>query len=746
LRRRVALALLLVLAAAPAVAVFAEPVAPPPTGPPAAPGAAPPMPPPETGQEYPLVVDALWWRYLPDTGALVARGGVSVTFRGYTITSDSLDANLEEQRATFSGHVHLVGATEDLHADAVYLNLKTQEWRLEHGSLQTQPEGMVSPLYVRGAEIDGSPKEIVGRELSATTCNLARPHYRIEGRRITIVPDRRLVVDHASLFIGSRRWFTLPRLVVPLRSSSQRGNYNLMPEAGQDNVEGYYLKTSYNYLASRSAIGTLRLDLMSKLGVGLGLDQAYRLASGGGDLVLYGLLNRATGGRDLSATLNHQQSLGSFQALIHSDVRRSGSLYYPGTNTATHQLTLTRNVGRFGTSLGYRLDTSSGSFGSYERTSLNFGQSVSFGRTSARMALGLFDSRSPTLPQKELDTSFDVTSSLKPADISLSYSRKDQLEAPQGGSFFTSLDRLPELALRTDRRRLGGALASLLPGSLGLSYGEYHELPSGVRTSRLLMDLQSDQRAVRLGSTQLSARFGFRQAIYGDDAAQYALSSYLDWATRPTTGTGFDLTYNYLKPKGFTPFRFDQPGEYNTLTAAITHRGRRLNASIGTGIDFRGGPFRYQDAIFHSRFQPGKRLLLVTSAAYDINQGKWRDLINEARVRLGRLNLDLGTRYSPIAGRFGAIRWHIITPLLPKFRLESLGSYNGYTHQFDYRLFRITREHHDWETSLVFADETGYRTERGIRLEFRLKAFPLVDQFAVGQSGQYLDTSVGDVF
>ncbi|MGC8834479.1 MAG: hypothetical protein ACP5R4_10550, partial [Armatimonadota bacterium] len=61
-------------------------------------------------------------------------------------------------------------------------------------------------------------------------------------------------------------------------------------------------------------------------------------------------------------------------------------------------------------------------------------------------------------------------------------------------------------------------------------------------------------------------------------------------------------------------------------------------------------------------------------------------------------------------------------------------------------LLRITRDHHDWETSLVFVEQRGYRFERGVRLEFRLKAFPVVDQFAVGQSGQYLDTAVGDVF
>jgi len=702
---------------------------------------------PETGgvEVVPLEVDAAWCRYEPGTERVTARGSVRIKYRDYTAAADEMEADLRLKQARLVGNVRVVGEGRDVRADAVVLNLDTREWRAEKGRVQVQPQGMVSPLYLGSELLESVGGRMVGEHPVVTTCDRSVPHYRIEASKLVIIPEKRLVALDAALYIGRRRWFTWRRLTLPLRRAEERGGYSIAPEAGQSSVEGYYVKTAYTYSAGRTGVGTARFDMMSKLGMGFGVEQAYHLAGGTGSMALYGLLSRTAGQREVTGSFRHQQKIGSFQASLQSDLRRNSSRYFPGVSTVTQQVALTRSNARSSTALTYRVDENTGSWGSYRRTSTNLDQGFTFGRTRAKVSLGLFDSASPSYVQRELDTAVTVTSSSPAADASLLYEKRDQLAGPQD-VVFASLDRLPELSLRTNRQRLKGTLGTVLPGSLGFTFGEYRELPSGARTSRLLLDMTTDERRWRLGGTELSGRFGFRQAVYGIGAAQYVLSSNIRWSTRPNARTGFQVYHSYLNPAGYTPFRFDQPSEYNMVGLGLSHRGRQLSANVSTGLDLRGGPFRWQDVLIRSRFQPGRSLLWVTSTAYDLNRGRWRDLVNELRLRNGSFSMDLGTRFAPLTGKFSSIRWHIRTPFAPKMRLETLAAYNGYRGQFDYRLLRITRDHHDWETSVVFVEQRGYRFERGVRLEFRLKAFPTVDQFAVGQSGQYMDTTVGDVF
>ncbi len=81
-----------------------------------------------------------------------------------------------------------------------------------------------------------------------------------------------------------------------------------------------------------------------------------------------------------------------------------------------------------------------------------------------------------------------------------------------------------------------------------------------------------------------------------------------------------------------------------------------------------------------------------------------------------------------------------------KWRLEGIASWNGMASKFDYKSFRLTRDLHCWEASLSYNDETGFRRDKGFSLEFRIKAFPGVDRFGIGQYGQAVDVSMGEYY
>jgi len=145
--------------------------------------------------------------------------------------------------------------------------------------------------------------------------------------------------------------------------------------------------------------------------------------------------------------------------------------------------------------------------------------------------------------------------------------------------------------------------------------------------------------------------------------------------------------------------------------------------------------------------QPTRNLLLYTATGYDFNRSQWRQVINQLRVRCGNdFRLDLGSRYDPTRGKLATLAGLLDTPLGTKYRLQAVAGWNGFTNSFDYRSLRLTRDLHCWEASLTYVDQGGFFNNQGLFFNLRIKAFPLVDNFGMGNFGQALDTSVGQVY
>ncbi len=135
------------------------------------------------------------------------------------------------------------------------------------------------------------------------------------------------------------------------------------------------------------------------------------------------------------------------------------------------------------------------------------------------------------------------------------------------------------------------------------------------------------------------------------------------------------------------------------------------------------------------------------STGYDLNRSQWRSLISRFRVSAADwLSLDVGSRYNLREGNLDTLRSRFGLRIGRKWQVDGLVSWNGLTDKFDYRSFRVTRDLHCWEASVIFTDELGFRKDKGIMFELRLKAFPGPDRFGIGQFGQAVDTSLGEYY
>src|SRR5205807_1421159 len=92
-----------------------------------------------------------------------------------------------------------------------------------------------------------------------------------------IVPGRKLIARHATLWVGGVPVFYFPYYSRNL--GLRANNWNFLP--GYRNSFGPFLLTSYTWFLDEEFDGALRLDYRQRRGVGLGPDLNYHLGRWG---------------------------------------------------------------------------------------------------------------------------------------------------------------------------------------------------------------------------------------------------------------------------------------------------------------------------------------------------------------------------------------------------------------------------------------------------------------------------------
>ena len=704
---------------------------------------------------------------------ITATGNVVGKYSEFSMTSERAVYDTRTGIAVFEKNVSFYYSGQVAHGEKLTLNAKTREWQVETAKTTLTPdffEGataiigqplVIAPLFLSGATIFGEDsRQVTVGNGSFTTCNFDPPHYSIEAREVLIYPNNKVIARKINIYALGHRILSLPRLAFPLRRI--QGRPDIIPRVGQSGEEGYYAKTAYNYKASQNQTGVARIDLMTRKGIAEGLTHTYNLARGAGELYLYHLNDRTTNLSTLTGRLQHKQQIGTVAAELMSDIRDNSYQYAPNTISTSNELRLTRDRLGANTSLGLRQSSSRGlgGLGNFETIGSSFLHRQSFGqRSNLNIGADLSESFSPqtnSFGQQVQATSGQLNSRVEfqrlgdKFDWGVSSNWITNLSDEEFfGSQFAGIERQPELSFRTDTYRFGPKLPTGIRANLGLTLGQYREEPAHIQTQRGLFELNTTPTKLEVANkTTLTTSAGFRQYAYGDDTAQYALNTNTVLEKRIGEKSSAALTYRYLNPRGFTPFRFDFLGEANVLTGSYNLKeSDRFKLSLLSGYDFRLDQNQWQDITLRLLYSPSPIFAAYTSTGFDINRSKWRSVINQFRIRHPNgLRMDIGTRYDTISSKFASIKTQIDTPIGKLWHLQGVAGYNGFSKNFDYRSVMLTRDLHCWEASLIFTDQSGFFQQNEIRLNVRIKAFPLFEQFGVGAFGQSLDTSVGDIY
>ncbi len=737
--------------------------------------------------------------YDGERGIAFAQKDIVFTYREFTVRGQRAVIDYNSNTAILSDNLtvtaRLGSVMQTFTGQSLRFNLVTGEWTLSQIRATFPPEffppgEVLEPLYIRDGQVVGEGEDAKGENFTFSSCD--RDHYYIRSKSITFRRDaqgntERIALKKNAIYVFGRKLLPVPSFVINLQGARSR-NSPLQPTFGQNAYDGFFAKTVYGLAETSRRTDSLLIDALQKRGLGLGLQR--ELAGGAGLFYLYALSGtNSSGGRQIDARIQRNLQIaknlrGSLNfnstqnnALSGSGFRsQNGSLSFNYAKASTQSSLLLSNSNTGSPLSSFSQKSASFSYRQQLDQAWNVSLNSRYNNSSSTGSTGL----------STLDNIASLNRRSALFDASLGIEAHNQLTGENTGSY--QLERLPELLLNSDSRRLGGgALDRYLPGEFVLSLGRFNEPFSGQRLNRTSFAYSANTRTLNLVQksalrSQLNVGGKFGQSLYSDNTARYDYTVNMSLSTgfgKPRRGAGdnfqsqleglFDPTsigtnfynasarangdsplqlnvdYFKLRPVGYTPFQFDflSPNE-NVRFKGVFQPSTKARLEFSGGRDLQRG-FN-NDLIASLRLKPSPSVGLDFSTSYSLENSQLGDLVGNAYITRSRRKFfggafSLGVQYSPQTSTLAAVRTGADIQLGAKTRLQALAGYNGYTKRFETQQFRLVRDLHCFN---LYATYDG--SLKQFRLDLALKAFPFTDsRLGYNRFGESFDPTIQGV-
>jgi len=681
--------------------------------------------------------------YLDSEDNATVKGNVRLRYRTYTLYCDQAQINADTGIGVLNGHVRLISddkkvTVTSLSPDSrLTLNMRTGVYDVIGGSAVIAPSdlpsvtGLALPIRLYGGDIQDNPRFIDARDTSATTCNFATPHYFFRAHNTIIIPGKRLIARDVTLYRRNRKVITIPYLLFPL--DDRYAHEGLVPQVGVDSQEGYFAKFAVPYVLVGAAVGILRLDLMSKEGVGTGFIQSFTTSgshSAGGSLTTVSSGNQVSSGPSTTAPSSAGSSLiglttqnggtvqlyhladngggldtttGSLadnQLLFHNvrlaiDSQFQNDSYLSSesqSNAISSQFTLGRAVKGADTTFSTNLQQSDYGLGTSRTITSSLDQNNNVSNTTdvdVKLDYSQFDSPSygniRGSSQDTLATTLDVTSHPKGYQIELTTNTFSATSSGSAGIISGGVQKLPELNIQSVPSPTNELLPHLLPAlsKYILDFGDFKETVDNTQDERLQLGLDTGNNVIKHKAVTNSYSGSFLQSLYSDNTAQYILQDQVGSTYAFQKQSTVGLEYSYLRPYGYTPFLFDETGTYNNVNANINYQPtKRFLATVSSGFDIGqdhsvdGEPAApWLDINGQIEYRIDSRFINVLTGSYDPNRGMLFNVTDSTRVTLPwGFGFNSAANYVPQSDRFSAVNADLNVPWITDKREQA-----GYT-------------------------------------------------------------------
>ena len=706
------------------------------------------LPPKDPAASEELKVIHAGFAQVAGANKLIFDQGVVLEFRGYTMSAERIEGDRETSVWIMRGGGKLTGKGESVSGEEITVNFDEETYTFKDGEGTVTPEraqgATTGPLYVTGGSgrLTSRHYHIVNGTL--TPGDREDPHFGLEVDSAEVIPGKRISLKGLTLRIGGRKVARLSSLVIPLYDDRPR----YLPEFGQSPDEGYYIKSRYVTPLRGDDTWETRLDLMSRLGVGLGGDLRYSNSVATGLASIYGLSGSQ---RTLVGSWDHTQKLSFGTLTLGNQYQRANYLTAPGTTSVNSraQLLLPSRYGQ--STLAYtRFSSAVQTFESVSETySLQDSRQVKGFKTNLSLNLSSSESKSgiTQLSKSErVDVRVQGTKELRSLTADLLYQRS--IPVGDQNSFSSASDRTPLLTLTSDTTRLfGSRVGRVWPFQTSFSIGELNDPGSKSQITRMTFDAKGG-RTEELGkSLKLTWNSLFSQGMYSDDTAQYVLGYNGNLAYSFSKNSSMTLSYRNQRQFGFTPLAIDLTGRSDAFQYGLDWRlGRGWGVTAQTGYDILSadrGQSPWQLVSLGASYRVNDSRFTFTSI-YDTFNTAWSSFRAESQFLIGGTKVATAARYDGLRSVWSAASLQVEALRLGKVRTDFLMSFNGFTKQFDAMQVSLAYDLHCTEAVLEFTEfRSGFRSGRQIAFFFRIKALPFGGDFGTGRQGQRIGGAGG---
>lgn len=204
------------------------------------------------------------------------RGQAEVRYRNYILYADEMTYNSTTGDTEVEGHVVLDGGPYDEHVEASHgkYNVRTQVGTLYDvigtAGFRLRRSGYVlttsNPFAFTGKVVEkNGPDHYLVRQGTVTTCELPRPKWVFEARRITVDVDGSAKIYNSTFRLGGVPVFYFPFVTHPVQRL-QRQSGLLIPSFGNSSRKGKIVGESVYWAINRSMDATLGAEYYSKRG------------------------------------------------------------------------------------------------------------------------------------------------------------------------------------------------------------------------------------------------------------------------------------------------------------------------------------------------------------------------------------------------------------------------------------------------------------------------------------------------
>ena len=240
-----------------------------------APVTAPPLPTAPAGQtEEPVTIRAV--QQEKDGSIYHLRGEVEIHYRTYILRADQVTYNTDTGDSELEGHVVLDGGPYDEHVEASHgtYNVRTETGTF-YSVIGTVGFRMRKSRYVlttsnpfafTGKIVEKhGPDHYLVRQGSVTTCELPRPKWQFNARRISVDVDGTAKIYNSDFRLLGMPVFYFPFVTHPVQKE-QRQTGLLIPSFGSSSTKGLIAGESVYWVFNRSMDATVGAEYYSTRG------------------------------------------------------------------------------------------------------------------------------------------------------------------------------------------------------------------------------------------------------------------------------------------------------------------------------------------------------------------------------------------------------------------------------------------------------------------------------------------------